>query len=103
VEHKSLFQFFTAVWWKTKTCTITKYICHRSGEKHLRSKPKLVPKLIGSIKLDGICPTLLTLKNSTLAVHVCSSVRRHTLDMNVIKKELPHLSLTLSNPTIFFL
>jgi len=48
VEQKSYFQFSTAGWWKTKKCTVTKYVCHRSGEKRLKKIPKIIPKLIGS-------------------------------------------------------
>jgi len=42
VEQKSYFQFSTAVWWKTKKYTVTKYICHRSGEKRLKTMPKII-------------------------------------------------------------
>ena len=48
VEQKSYFQFSKAVWWKTKTCTVTKYIFHHSGEKILKTVTKIIPKLIGS-------------------------------------------------------
>lgn len=93
VEEKSYFQFSTAMWWKTKSCTVTKYICHRSGEKRLRSVPRIIPKLIGSKKLGGICPTLLTMRelfsNGSCSVLYQKTHVGHECDI----KELPHTNL----------
>jgi len=93
VEQKSYFQFSTAVWWKTKKCTVTKYVCHRSGEKRLKTMPKIIPKLIGSKKLNGICPTFLTLREFNFS-GLCSVIYQKThLGHECDKRELPHTSL----------
>jgi len=75
VKQKSYYQFSKTVWWKTKTSTITKYIlCNRLGEKCL----KIIPKLIGSKKLSGICPTLLTLREFNSRWLMLSYVSKNT-------------------------
>ncbi|VVC28141.1 Hypothetical protein CINCED_3A014603 [Cinara cedri] len=93
VEQKCFIQFSVAISWKTKMFTVKQYVCHRSGEKRLKSAPKVIPKLIGSKKLGGICPALITTKKSKID-GMCSVVYQkihigHPCD----KSELPYMSL----------
>jgi len=65
-EQKCFIQFPVAMSWNTKTFNVKQYICHRSGEKRLKAAPKIIPKLIGSKKLGGICPALINIKSSKI-------------------------------------
>lgn len=92
-EQKYFIQFPVAMSWNTKIVFVKKYICHRSGEKRLKTASKIIPKLIGSKKLGGICPALITIKtyknDGTCSVIYQKLHVGHPCNTS----ELPHINL----------
>jgi len=79
--------------WSTKPFNVKQYICHRSGEKRLKAAPKIIRKLIGSKKLDGICPALINIKSSKID-GTCSVVyQKLHIGHPCNKSELPFINL----------
>ena len=97
VEQKSYFQFSKAMWWKTKTCTVTKYICHRSGKKSLKSVTKIIPK---QKKLSNICPTFLTLKKFNSSGLYSVLYQKTHLGHECDKRDLPHRSINANEKLV---
>jgi len=92
-EQKYFIQFPVAMSWNTKTVNVKQYICHRSGEKRLKTAPKIIPKLIGSKKFDGICPALINIKTSKID-GMCSVVyQKLHIGHPCNRSELPHMNL----------
>ncbi|KAJ8869624.1 hypothetical protein PR048_028617 [Dryococelus australis] len=71
---------------KIKCGTIKLYVCHRDGKFVSRGANKRRLKTIGSNKIGGHCPALLTVKTSadSVLVNFCKTHVGHTMDLGRI-------------------